>query len=114
MKTKITLSDDEIPRQWYNIAADQPTPMDPPLHPGTGQPVGPEDLAPIFPMSLIEQEVSQERVILFNWSGQGLMDLVGYDKYFQGELTDYALPDEDLEKFAASMAEFPTPGSVAS
>jgi tryptophan synthase beta chain len=63
VKTKITLSDDEIPRQWYNIAADLPTPMDPPLHPGTGDPVGPEDLAPIFPMSLIEQEVSQERWI---------------------------------------------------
>ena len=63
MKTKITLTDDEIPKQWYNIAADLPTPMDPPLHPGTKEPVGPEDLAPIFPMSLIEQEVSQERWI---------------------------------------------------
>jgi len=60
---KIFLPESELPRQWYNIAADMPTPMEPPLHPGTGQPVGPEDLAPIFPMPLIEQEVSQERFI---------------------------------------------------
>jgi len=46
---KIFLPESELPRQWYNIAADMPTPMEPPLHPGTGQPVGPDDLAPIFP-----------------------------------------------------------------
>ncbi|MDP2647170.1 MAG: TrpB-like pyridoxal phosphate-dependent enzyme [Desulfobacterales bacterium] len=64
MKTKkIFLPESEIPRQWYNINADLPTPMEPPLHPGTGQPVGPDDLSPIFPMPLIEQEVSQERWI---------------------------------------------------
>ena len=60
---KIFLPESEIPRQWYNVAADMPTPMEPPLHPGTGQPVGPDDLSPIFPMPLIEQEVSQERFI---------------------------------------------------
>ena len=60
---KIFLPESEIPRQWYNIMADMPTPMEPPLHPGTGQPVGPDDLAPIFPMPLIEQEVSPERFI---------------------------------------------------
>ncbi|MFO7737064.1 MAG: TrpB-like pyridoxal phosphate-dependent enzyme [Desulfatiglandaceae bacterium] len=60
---KIFLPESELPRQWYNIAADMPTPLEPPLHPGTGQPVGPDDLAPIFPMPLIEQEVSQERWI---------------------------------------------------
>ncbi|MBC8466605.1 MAG: TrpB-like pyridoxal phosphate-dependent enzyme [Deltaproteobacteria bacterium] len=60
---KIFLPESEMPRQWYNIMADMPTPMEPPLHPGTGQPVGPDDLAPIFPMNLIEQEVSQERWI---------------------------------------------------
>jgi tryptophan synthase beta chain len=60
---KIFLPESELPRQWYNILADMPTPMEPPLHPGTGQPVGPEDLAPIFPMNLIEQEVSQQRFI---------------------------------------------------
>ncbi|MFH0825841.1 MAG: TrpB-like pyridoxal phosphate-dependent enzyme [Pseudomonadota bacterium] len=63
MAVKIFLNEDEMPRQWYNIAADMPTPMQPPLHPGTKQPVGPEDLAPVFPMNLIEQEVSQERWI---------------------------------------------------
>jgi tryptophan synthase beta chain len=60
---KIFLPESELPTQWYNIAADMPTPMEPPLHPGTGQPVGPDDLAPIFPMNLIEQEVSQDRWI---------------------------------------------------
>ena len=62
-ETKVVLSDHEIPRQWYNIQADLPTPLPPPLHPGTGQPVGPEDLAPIFPMNIIAQDVSQERWI---------------------------------------------------
>ena len=61
--TKIVLEEREIPKQWYNIAADLPHGMQPPLHPGTMQPVGPEDLAPVFPMNLIEQEVSQERWI---------------------------------------------------
>jgi tryptophan synthase beta chain len=60
---KVLLNDDEIPRQWYNILADLPTPMAPPLHPGTGQPVGPQDLAPLFPMGIIEQEVSPDRWI---------------------------------------------------
>jgi tryptophan synthase beta chain len=53
----------DFPTQWYNVLADLPTPMQPPLHPGTGQPVGPDDLAPLFPMALIEQEVSSERWI---------------------------------------------------
>jgi len=60
---KISLPESELPRRWYNIQADMPTPLEPPLHPGTGQPAGPEDLAPIFPMALIEQEVSRERFI---------------------------------------------------
>lgn len=61
--TKILLSDAEIPTRWYNIQADLKTPMPPPLHPGTKEPVGPEALAPLFPMALIQQEVSQERWI---------------------------------------------------
>jgi tryptophan synthase beta chain len=60
-QVKVFLADNEIPRQWYNILADMPTPMSPPLHPGTGKPVGPDDLAPVFPMNLIEQEVSTQR-----------------------------------------------------
>ncbi|MEM2983444.1 MAG: TrpB-like pyridoxal phosphate-dependent enzyme, partial [Candidatus Bathyarchaeia archaeon] len=60
---KIFLKEDEIPRNWYNVIPDMPTPMQPPLHPATGKPVSPEDLAPVFPMNLIEQEVSQQREI---------------------------------------------------
>ena len=63
MTTKVVLNDNEIPRQWYNIQADLKTPMLPPLHPGTKEPVGPDDLAAILPMNLIEQEVSQQRWI---------------------------------------------------
>ncbi|MCP4603136.1 MAG: TrpB-like pyridoxal phosphate-dependent enzyme [Proteobacteria bacterium] len=62
MDTKILLTEEEIPRQWYNLAADLPSPMLPPLGPD-GNPVSPEMLAPVFPMNLIEQEVSQERWI---------------------------------------------------
>src|SRR3954453_4344927 len=58
-----TLPQDRIPRAWYNILADLPTPMAPPLHPGTLKPIGPDDLAPLFPMSLIMQEVTTEREI---------------------------------------------------
>ncbi|HEX9016094.1 MAG TPA: TrpB-like pyridoxal phosphate-dependent enzyme, partial [Chloroflexota bacterium] len=61
--TKILLQENEMPTAWYNIAADLPKPLDPPLHPGTGKPLGPADLAPLFPMELIKQEVSQERYI---------------------------------------------------
>ena len=57
------LSQSDIPRQWYNIQADLPRPLPPVLHPGTKQPVGPDDLAPLFPMALIGQEVSQERYV---------------------------------------------------
>lgn len=63
MDTKILLREDEIPREWYNVQADLPSPLDPPLHPVTMEPLGPEDLAPLFPMALIEQEMSQERWI---------------------------------------------------
>lgn len=62
-ETKVVLSDKEIPKQWYNIMADMPNLPKPPLHPGTLKPVGPDDLSPIFPMGLIEQEVSTQRWI---------------------------------------------------
>ena len=62
-RTKFVLDEDRIPRAWYNIAADLPVPPPPVLHPGTGQPIGPADLAPLFPMALIVQEVSTEREI---------------------------------------------------
>ena len=62
-QTKFVLDERDIPTKWYNIQADFKTPLPPPLHPGTGQPIGPQDLAPLFPMELIKQEVSQERWI---------------------------------------------------
>ncbi len=63
MQTKILLREDQLPRQWYNIIPDMPGPMAPVIHPGTLQPVTPDDLLPLFPMGLIEQEVSQQRWI---------------------------------------------------
>ena len=60
---KYLLSEDRIPETWYNLVADLPVPPPPALHPGTGEPIGPDDLAPLFPMALIGQEVSTEREI---------------------------------------------------
>jgi tryptophan synthase beta chain len=62
-QTKFVLDESRIPRAWYNIAADLPEPPPPVLHPGTRQPIGPADLAPLFPMELIKQVVSTEREI---------------------------------------------------
>jgi tryptophan synthase beta chain len=61
--TKILLDESEIPTHWYNVVADLPAPPPPPLHPGTHEPIGPDDLSALFPMALIEQEVSGERYI---------------------------------------------------
>jgi tryptophan synthase beta chain len=61
--TKILLDESELPRRWYNVLADLPAPPPPVLHPGTLQPVGPDDLAPLFPMALIEQEVTGDRYV---------------------------------------------------
>lgn len=60
---RFELPQSELPRQWYNIQADLPRPLPPVLHPGTHQPIGPADLAPLFPMALIMQEVSQDRYV---------------------------------------------------
>ena len=60
--TKILLDESRMPTQWYNLVPDLPSPPPPPLHPGTLQPVGPDDLAPLFPMDLILQEVTQRAV----------------------------------------------------
>ncbi|MBS4035231.1 MAG: hypothetical protein KGZ85_12250 [Ignavibacterium sp.] len=59
----ILLDESELPQSYYNIQADMPNPTLPPLHPGTKQPIGPDDLAALFPMELIKQEVSKERRI---------------------------------------------------
>ena len=60
---RVVLSEERIPKAWYNITADAPVTFPPVLHPGTGKPIGPDDLAPLFPMGLIAQEVSTERFI---------------------------------------------------
>jgi len=60
---KVLMTENEIPHAWYNIQADLPVPLPPPLHPGTLKPIGPDDLAPLFPEALIAQEVSRERFI---------------------------------------------------
>src|SRR3954454_5634107 len=60
---KILLDEEQMPTRWYNVLHDLPTPPPPVLHPGTGQPVGPDDLAPLFPMDLILQEVSTDQYI---------------------------------------------------
>ncbi len=62
-RTKFQLDESEMPQAWYNIVPDLPRPLPPVLHPGTKKPVGPDDLAPLFPMALIMQEVSQDRYI---------------------------------------------------
>ncbi len=89
METKILLNESEMPRQWYNLAADLPTPMLPPLGPD-GKPVSPDMLAPVFPMNLIEQEVSTDRWIdipdeilglLRRWRPSPLKRAVNLEKY---------------------------------
>ncbi|HYZ20307.1 MAG TPA: TrpB-like pyridoxal phosphate-dependent enzyme [Gaiellaceae bacterium] len=63
LQTKYQLEESQLPRRWYNIRSDLPSPPQPVLHPGTGEPVGPDDLAPLFPMELILQEVSEDAEI---------------------------------------------------
>jgi len=88
-QVKVFLDEKDIPRQWYNLAADLPTPMLPPLGPD-GNPIGPEMLAPVFPMNLIEQEVSTERWIdipeeildiLYRWRPGPLRRAVYLEKF---------------------------------
>ena len=88
-QVKFLLNEKDIPRQWYNLAADLPTPMLPPLGPD-GKPIGPEMLAPVFPMNLIEQEVSAERWIdipeeildiLYRWRPAPLRRAVYLEKH---------------------------------
>jgi tryptophan synthase beta chain len=62
-QTKFLLDESRMPEAWYNLAVDLPQPIPPVLHPGTGQPIGPDDLAPLFPMEIIKQEVTTERFV---------------------------------------------------
>ncbi len=91
MEQKILLKESDIPRQWYNLAADLPTPLLPPLGPD-GKPVSPDMLAPVFPMNLIEQEVSTQRWIdipeevldiLYRWRPTPLKRAVSLEKYLK-------------------------------
>jgi tryptophan synthase beta chain len=86
---KIVLTEKEMPENWYNIVADMPNKPLPPLHPGTKEPIGPEALAPLFPMELIKQEVSAEkwiqipdevRHIYFLWRPTPLYRAYGLEK----------------------------------
>jgi tryptophan synthase beta chain len=63
MQTKILLDEEQIPKKWYNVQADLPSPLDPPLHPQTHKPIGPADLSAIFPMELIRQEVTTDKYV---------------------------------------------------
>ena len=91
MEQKIHLKERDIPRQWYNLTADLPTPLLPPLGPD-GNPITPDMLAPVFPMNLIEQEVSSERWIdipdeilniLYRWRPAPLKRAVNLEKYLK-------------------------------
>ena len=62
-RSRFELAESAIPTAWYNVQADLPEPLPPVIHPGTKEPIGPEDLAPLFPMELIKQEVSQDRYV---------------------------------------------------
>ena len=75
-QTKYLLSESDMPKTWYNIQADFETPLPPVINPGTGQPVGPEDFAPIFPMELIMQEVGVGPYALLERLGKGGMGSV--------------------------------------
>ncbi len=100
---KIFLNEDEIPRQWYNLAADLPSPLQPPLGPD-GNPITPDMLAPVFPMNLIEQEVSQDRwidipeevlEILYRWRPSPLRRAVYLEQHLKTPARIY-YKDESL------------------
>src|SRR4030043_2170177 len=91
MEQKILLKESDIPRQWYNLAADLPTPLLPPLGPN-GKPITPDMLAPVFPMNIIEQEVSTQRWIdipqevldiLYRWRPAPLRRAVHLEKFLK-------------------------------
>ncbi len=75
MQTKILLDEEQMPKKWYNVQADLKSPLDPPLHPKTRKPIGPEDLSAIFPMELIRQEVTTDRHIAIPEEVQDVMRL---------------------------------------
>jgi tryptophan synthase beta chain len=102
-QVKFLLNEKDIPKQWYNLAADLPTPMQPPLGPD-GKPITPDMLAPVFPMNIIEQEVSQQRWIdipeeilniLYRWRPAPLRRAVYLEQYLKTPAKIY-YKDESL------------------
>ena len=90
-QVKFVLDEAQAPTHWYNIAADLPTPPPPPLHPGTKQPVGPDDLAPLFPPELIAPEVSSEQYIEIGKGFSGLLKLTGCSLHPISNLDEYLI-----------------------
>src|ERR1700730_15791699 len=90
-QTKFMLDESEIPTHWYNVVPDLPHPPAPVLHPGTGQPIGPADLAPLFPMALIGQEVSQDRTIEIPDEGRDIYRLWRPTTMFRARRLERAL-----------------------
>jgi predicted alternative tryptophan synthase beta-subunit len=121
-ETKVVLSEKDLPAQWYNLQADLPFPLPPVIHPATKQPIGPDDLAPLFPMEVIKQEVSRDRwvailaihvvidealrcrergegkTIVFVLCGHGHFDLASYERYLSGQLEDFELPQSAIDE----------------
>src|SRR5712691_4200591 len=91
MTTKYLLREDQIPRTWYNILADLKTPPAPVLHPGTKKPVTPQDLAPLFPMAIIEQEMSAQREIPIPDEVRGALALWRPSPLFRAERLERAV-----------------------
>src|SRR5947208_15059279 len=91
MPTKYLLREDQIPRHWYNILADLDSPPAPVLHPKTRKPVGPQDLAPLFPMAIIEQEMSTRREVPNPDEVRGALALLRPSPLFRAERMERAI-----------------------
>jgi tryptophan synthase beta chain len=119
---KVLLNEDEIPRQWYNLAADLPTPMLPPLGPD-GNPVSPDALAPVFAMPLIEQEVSQKRwidipeevlEILYRWRPSPLHRATFLEKALKTPARIYFKKVFHRQEATNQIRQCPRPGTTSS
>lgn len=112
MSIKVFLNEDEIPRQWYNLNADLPSPMALQFARTEGMIIAPETshaVASAIREANKATEEGKEKVILFNLSGHGLMDLLGYEKFLAKELTDHELPEEELQKSLEVLKDLPKP-----
>jgi predicted alternative tryptophan synthase beta-subunit len=109
-RTTIYLDESRVPHQWYNVVADLPSPPPPPLNPATLEPVGPDDLAPIFPADLILQEVATDRhVEAFYNARQGVRRLTTETGAGQwGAMEDFALPQERIDTALARLPDAAT------